>query len=393
MAMAEPASMEPIMTRPTRAQTHHPASASAFARAGLLAYALLIVYASWYPFSGWRDIGVSPLDYLRAPLPHYWTVFDLAINVCGYVPFGLLLVCSFYPRIRGTPAALLSIVCGILMSASMEAVQTYLPSRVASNLDLLTNSAGACIGAIAGALLTPLLLQDSPFLLLRRRWFAHDASRGMIMLMLWPLAQIYPQGYLFGHGQMAPILSNWLSQWLGIDLDIGDLLRFGYEPSIAQYWLAEIFITACSLIGAVTTLLCLTRERAPKVWLALSTVATALAVRSLASALFFGPDNAFSWFTPGAEMGLLLGLAGMSGALYLSAAAQRRVAIACLLLSMAAVNLMPANPYFIATLQTWVQGQFLNFDGAAQFLSLWWPLFAIWFLTHRHLRADVRRPA
>jgi hypothetical protein len=46
------------------------------------------------------------------------------------------------------------------------------------------------------------------------------------------------------------------------------------------------------------------------------------------------------------------------------------------------VNLVPANPYFIATLQAWIQGKFLNFNGAARFLSLTWPFFALWFLLH-----------
>jgi hypothetical protein len=62
--------------------------------------------------------------------------------------------------------------------------------------------------------------------------------------------------------------------------------------------------------------------------------------------------------------------------------AQRRVAAFSLLLSLSVVNLVPANPYFLATLQTWVQGKFLNFNGAAQFLSLLWPFLAFWFLFH-----------
>jgi hypothetical protein len=69
--------------------------------------------------------------------------------------------------------------------------------------------------------------------------------------------------------------------------------------------------------------------------------------------------------------------------------AQRRVTIAMLLLSLLVVNLAPASPYFIATLQTWVQGQFLNFNGAAQFLSLWWPIFALWFLLFRPRRPNT----
>jgi len=365
------------------------ATPSAFARAGLLAYSLLIVYASWFPFSGWRDIGISPLAYLWAPLPRYWTAFDVGINVVGYIPFGMFLVCSFYPHLRGKTAVLLAIVIGILVSASMEAVQTFLPSRVASNLDLLTNSIGACIGAVAGALLTPALLQESPILFFRRRWFSPEASRGLIVLALWPLAQIYPQEYLLGHGQMAPILSDWLSQWLGIPIDIGDMLRFGRQLSVEQYWLAETFITACSLLGAVLMLLGVMRERAPKAPLALLLICSALAVKSLASALFFGPPNAFSWLTPGAETGLMLGLLLLGGMVLTSPKVQRRVAILMLLLSLLAVNMAPANPYFIATLQTWVQGQFLNFNGAAQFLSLWWPLFALAFLLYRPKQARL----
>jgi VanZ family protein len=381
-----------VMTQQT---PHHDpekehAAPSAFARAGLLAYCLLIVYASWFPFSGWRDIGISPLAYLWAPFPRYWTVFDVATNVVGYIPFGMFLICSLYPRLRGGAAVMLTIVCGALLSGSMEAVQTFLPSRVASNLDFITNTAGACIGAVAGALLTPALLQESPILFLRRRWFSPEASRGMIVLALWPLAQIYPQEYLFGHGQMTPILSDWISKWLAISFDIGDTLRFGKQLSIEQYWLAETLITACGLVGAVLTLLGIMRENAPKSLVALIMIGAAVSVKSLASALFFGPENAFAWFTPGAETGLLLGLLTLAGLMLTSPTTQRRVAISMLMLGLIAVNFAPTNPYFIATLQTWVQGQFLNFNGAAQFLSLWWPLFALSFLLYRQKRTGLK---
>jgi hypothetical protein len=53
-----------------------------------------------------------------------------------------------------------------------------------------------------------------------------------------------------------------------------------------------------------------------------------------------------------------------------------------LLISLLAVNLIPPNPYFVVTLQSWVQGKFLSFNGAAQFMSLLWPFFALWFLLH-----------
>lgn len=364
----------------------HALSASSFARAGLLAYSLLIVYASWFPFTGWRDIGVSPLAYLWAPWPRYWTWFDLAINVAGYMPFGMLLVCAFYPRVRRRHAALLAIVCASLVSGTMEAVQTFLPSRVASNVDLLTNSIGAAIGAVAGAWLTPVLLEESRFLQLRERWFLPIAGRGLIVMALWPLAQIYPQEYLFGQGQMLPVLSNWLTDWLDTPVDLGELLRAGQELSVEQYWLAETFITAASLCGALLVFLGVLRDKAPKAILCLLLVAAALLVKLLAGAISFGPENAFAWVTPGAATGVVIGLLLLGGLVLTRPIVQKRLAVLLLLLSMAVVNLAPNNPYFVATLQTWVQGQFLNFFGAAQFLSLWWPVLALWFLLHKQAR-------
>ena len=362
--------------------SEHAAAASTFARVGLLVYTLLIIYASWYPFSNWHNIGLHPLAYLWAPLPHYWTVFDLTTNVVAYIPFGILMVFAVYPIVRRGRAVMLAVAAGTFLSGTMEAVQTFLPSRVSSNLDLLTNVAGVCIGALAGVLLTRTFLEQSRFLLLRRRWFSHEASRGLIVLALWPLAQIYPQGYLFGHGQITPILSNWLSDWLSMPVDLGALLRDEAELTVEQYWLSETIITACGMTGALLTLLCLVRTRAPKGVLLIGLLATAVTIKTLASALLFAPENAFAWLTPGAQGGLLIGAIMLSGLVFAPEVAQRRVAMLALLTSLVAVNAAPANPYFTATLQTWVQGKFLNFNGAAQFLALLWPFFTLWFLLH-----------
>ena len=356
--------------------------ASTFARVGLLVYALLILYASWYPFSGWYRSGRASLAFLTAPLPHYWTVFDVATNIIGYAPFGILLVFALYPRVRGGWAIVVAIACGALLSGAMEAVQTFLPSRVSSNLDFLTNTAGTAIGAILGVLLTHAFLEKSRFLLLRRHWFLHEASRGLVVLGLWPLAQIYPQGYLFGHGQLMPILSDRLSDLLSMPIDLSAALRQGAQLSAEQYWLAEAVVTACGLTGALLTFIFVMRRNAPSTVLVALMLAQALIVKALASALMFEPDNAFVWLTPGAQGGLLFGCAMAFGLAFAPALAQRRVAAVMLIVSLMVVNIIPVNPYFIATLQTWVQGKFLNFFGAAQFLSLVWPFFALWFLLH-----------
>jgi VanZ family protein len=373
---------------------------SPVSRAALLAYMLLIVYASWFPFSGWRGSGLSPFIFLTLSMPQYWTGFDVMVNIIGYIPLGTLLVLAMYPRVRGVWAVLLAAVLGVLVSGTMEAVQTYLPSRVPSSLDFITNAAGALAGAIVGALGARSFLDQSRLYQLRQRWFAAHASQGLVLLALWPLAQIYPLGYMFGHGQLLPIFSEWLSAWLDTDIDLVAMLRPGAAMSVEQYWLSETIITACGMTGAVLTMLCLLRRGAPRLFLIGAMLGAALLTKTLASSLLFKPDNALAWITPGAQGGFLIGLIMLSGLAFAPEVAQRRLAVLTLVLSLLVVNTIPVNPYFSATLQGWVQGKFLNFNGAAQFLSLLWPFFAIWFLllpshklNRREERVSLRQPS
>ena len=356
--------------------------ASASVRVALVFYAMLVVYASCFPFSGWHDNGLLPWTYLGEHMPHYWTGFDLAVNVIGYVPLGALAVLAMYPRLRGGAATLFASVAGMLLAMLLEAVQSYLPSRVPSNLDLMTNTSGMLIGALVGEALRSPVLEQSRLRELRRSWFSEQASRGLIVVSLWPLAQIFPQPYLFGHGQLLGTLSRWLSDWLETPVDLSLWLWSELGSGIEHYFPAEVIVTACGMTGAVLTLLCQTRRHAPKTMLAIVLLMAALGVKTLAHAILFDPDDALGWLTPSAASGLLIGMVMLAGLSFAPPLAQRRAAIFTLSLGLLVMNIMPANPYFLSTLQEWVQGRFLNFNGAAHFLSLTWPLFALWFLTH-----------
>lgn len=355
---------------------------SVVSRGALLAWLLLIVYASLYPFTGWQHVGLPLQAYLLTGMPQYWTGFDATINVLGYIPLGILAVYALHPRIRNIPAMLLAVLLGIAVSGTMESLQTFLPNRVASNLDFFTNSLGALIGAVIGSRSSHLVLERSRLRRLRHRWFTAEASRGLIVLALWPLAQIYPQSYLFGNGQCLPVLSEWLSAWLDTPIDLGDMLRSGTQLSVEQYWMVETVITATSTCGVLLAVFYVLREKAPRVLLLTAVLITALAVKTLASALLFMPQNAFSWVTAGAGGGVLFGVGLLTMLVFLPPLHQRRAAVLLLAIALATINIAPANPYFVATLETWVQGKFLNFNGAAQFLSLLWPFSALWFLLH-----------
>jgi len=356
---------------------------SPLARASLLAYLCLILYASWYPFSGWRANNLSALPDVIRQWPRYWTMFDASVNVIGYIPFGMLIVFALYPRINRWWAALIAIFLGALVSATAELVQYFIPSRVTSLLDFLTNAGGALIGALLGALLTPLILEKSRLEFLRKQWTLHEPSRELLILGLWPMAQLYPQAYLFGLGQIFPVISQHLSDWLDMDIDLSSLILQGLELNADEYLLSEALITACGCTGAILLCLSILNRHAPKLVLSGLLLLLALVGKSLACALLFRPEYAFAWLTPGARGGLFISAIMLYGFSFAPLHVQRRLAVLSLSIALIVLNLVPANPYFEATMQTWVQGKFLNFNGAAQFLSLLWPFLAIWVLLRK----------
>jgi VanZ family protein len=355
-------------------------SASPLSRASLVAYAVLIVYASLYPFSDWHFENLAAFSAQLSQWPRYWSKFDAIVNVLGYIPFGVLLVFSLYPRLRSAWSFLLASLSVCSMSLLMESIQFFLPNRVTSLLDLITNASGGILGALLGVLLVPLILESGRLQTLRTQWLQRESSPELVVLGLWPLAQIFPQAFLFGHGQILPVLSLWCEEYLDVTIDLSAYLRHGIELSPETYLLSETIITACACTGAILICLSLLNRAAPKFALACLLLIAGLAVKALSSALMFQPENAFLWLAPGAKGGILISTIMLYGFSFAPSHAQRRLAVLLLGISLLMVNLIPSNPYFLNTLQTMVQGKMLNFYGAAQFLSLTWPFIAIWYL-------------
>lgn len=364
-------------------------AASPFSRATLVAYTILIVYASLHPFSGWHFENFATFEEQILQWPQYWSKFDALVNVLGYVPLGVLTVFSLYPRCSRLWSAVIALFAACAISMLMESTQFFLPSRVTSILDILTNTSGAVLGAALGTWLLPRVLENGRLQSLRQAWFHPDASRQIVVIGLWPLAQIFPHAFLFGLGQILPMISLWCEEYLDVTIDLSSLLRNGVELSAEEYLLSEAIITACGCAGAILFFLSLLNRQAPKLLLAALLLVSALGIKALATAVMFQPDAAFTWATPGARGGIVIALLMLYGFSFTPQHAQRRLAILLLTLSLLMVNLIPSNPYFLNTLQSMVQGKMLNFYGAAQFLSLLWPFAGIWFLI-RFSRKQVK---
>lgn len=329
-----------------------------------LTYLILVVYASLHPFNGWRDTGISPLAFLEGGWPRYWTAFDLAINVLVYTPLGFLVALALTRLPGRCTAPVVASIFVLLVSASLESLQTWLPSRVPSNLDLLCNTMGGVLGAFLGHRL------GSRFFTQLAHW--HDrivapvphAELGLSLLLLWVLIPLSPELLLFGVGDMRQLLG--LKVALPFDAD--------------HFRLMETAVTACNVLAVGLIIRTLVAGQ----WLPYAVVPvlllTALGMRALGAALLVAPKAALDWLTPGAEAGLLIGTALLATAMVLPVMPRLMLSCLALMAGTVLVNLTPPNPYSAAALATWNQGHFLNFNGLTRLAATLWPFLTLPYL-------------
>lgn len=336
-----------------------------------LAWCGLVIYASLHPFSGWHDTGISPFAFLEGAWPRYWTVFDLVTNVAVYLPLGFFLTLAFN-RVPGRfTAPVLAVVLAAALSFCLEAVQTWLPSRVPSNVDLASNACGGLLGALAATAVGPRIFIRIAAWQQRLIAPVTHAELGLTLLGLWLFVPLSPETLLFGAGD--------LRQPLGLA---------GAVPFAAESFVViEASVTALNAlaVGLIVRMLCARRLVA---WVVVPLfLLLGLAVRTLGTAVLIGPGEALAWLTPGAQGGLLLATGMLVLTLPLPSVASLMIAALALMAGTVLVNLAPPNPYSLAALATWRQGHFLNFNGLTRLVGILWP-----FLTLPFLLLTTRRP-
>lgn len=329
-----------------------------------LAWLGLVVYGSLHPFSGWRDTGVSPIAFLEGDWPRYWTGFDLAANVAVYLPLGFFFTLALSSLPWRYFGLILAVILAGATSFSLEAAQTWLPSRVPSNLDLACNTLGGLLGGLWAQYVGPRVL--TRWARLEQRLIAPvpHAELGLTLLGLWLLVPLSPETLLFGAGD--------LRQALGL---------MGAVPFAAEsFVLIEASITAFNTIAVGLILRWLIAQARWAYLIVPLFLLLGLAVRTLATAILIGPQEALIWLTPGAKIGLATGVLILAMALPLPATARLVLAAMALMAGTVLVNMAPPNPYSLAALAAWRQGHFLNFNGLTRLVATLWPFLILPFL-------------
>ncbi len=355
----------------------------------------VIIYASLYPLSGWsHPAGWSAWREIQLPWPKRAFAFDVAANVLGYVPLGCLVVFAFLRGARWSLAVscLAALCVGAGLSVSMEVLQNFLPRRVPSAMDWVCNVSGTAIGILLACGVQTTGLVDS-WLTRHERWFDAGAAGGTTLLLLWPLALLFPSPVPLGLGQVVDLVATWMLDavagtlaeapvlaWTGlqrIDSVAARAVRPPLPPSL------EIALVSASLLAPCLVAFSIMRPGWRRAVLAGGAAVLALATLTLSTALNFGPEHAGAWRTAQSLQGIAAGCAIGCALFWISARVAAVLGIAALLTMVTLTAQAPVDPYFAVSLAAWEQGRFIHFHGAAQWIGRLWPFAAVVYLVLR----------
>jgi VanZ family protein len=355
-------------------------------------YVMLVIYASLYPFEGWRwPPGLAPQALVSLPWPRYRSGFDDWSNLLGYAPLGALLFAAVARNGgRTLPALAAGTLLPALLAFVLEVLQNFVPWRVPSRLDWLLNAAGA----LGGSLLS-LLAQHSGLFdrwqRLRERWFVPNSGGAIALLVLWPVALLFPPpvplalGQVFGELRLLLEAALDGTPWAGaVQAWVGDAGLPAPRPGPLREGLA----IALGLLSPCLVATAVTRPGWRRLVMAGGAVVVAVAATTLSTALNFGPVHALAWLTPATLPALT---AGALAAAVLALAGPRLAAalgLVCLTAGVAVVSGASSDPYYASSLQGWEQGRFIRFHGIAQWVGWLWPYAAMAWLLARLTRRD-----
>ena len=366
-----------------------PSSSARYARSSrlvaylTLAYLLLVVYASLYPFADWRVPNDEAARFLFAGWPLYIIASDVVLNILAYVPLGLLLTLLCMGKVPRWVAVALGVTAAMLLSLSIEFAQAYLPTRISSNVDVLTNSVGALWGAAVAQVWGERLLLSGELHRLREHHFRPGARTDLafMLLALWLLTQLNAEIWLFGNGDLRHLIP----------------LNLSVRYSANAYLLLEAGVAALNFAGVAFLTGAIARSFTVAAVSVTTMILTALMLKTIASMALFIPGTPGLWLTPGSVLGLVAGVMLWLPLARRSSVSSMRAAAVCFAAGFFVVNLAPQNPYLVAALQIFQHGQFLPFNSMIGLLSSGWPFLVFAYLVYQIHddggdRSDAGRP-
>jgi VanZ family protein len=337
-------------------------------RGSLAVWALLIAYASLYPLAPLRLPSADAVAGFFTR-PRYVTPFDIALNVFAYMPLGIL-ACLYYRQANDRTRAILRATgLGAAFSFAMEAMQLFIPNRVASMYDVAANTVGTLLGALVFvdpfySLVTRPLGEIRERLVIPGAW----GDAGLVLVMLWLIAQLNPTLPFFGAGN---IVSN---------------NAVMSEVAILQW--AAVAMSICGF-GLFISALLKSDQGTLRVTLVLLSVA--LWLKFAAASFMLQPHFAEEWVSVGRVVGLVAGIALLVPLRLMPRAGRIYLALVFVLAGALFAKIFGAYSALdeLLRLFRWPYGQLASFATLTRFLHEAWPFLALIFLIAIFLR--IRR--
>ena len=346
-------------------------------RGALVAYLLMLAYASLNPFFGWR----APEAFTLFAWPKYVIAFDVVLNIAAYAPFGAMLAALLRARkavsssmLHDVQICLHTVALGVVLSVGFELLQAFLPGRVSSFVDVLANSAGAAAGAM--------LVLAAPGRLVMRAWrqwrgshfsSSNETGWGLILLSAWIFAQMNPAIPFFEAGHIANPFDT-------INAD-------PYNPLVLLPQALGITLNVCGFVLFVALLMHPKRSAMLDVVVLL---AAGFVIKVAMAALMLKAPQMIDWMAPATVIGLTSGL--ILAAYFNRLSFRWRAFCATLFVFAGGLMAKLTSIYgaFDETLRlfSWPHGQLVNFASLTRWIHETWPLLAVIFLawlfvTHR----------
>ena len=322
-------------------------------------YVLLIAYASLSPFTGWR-VPESDVFHFLTVWPRYITRFDVLINILAYLPLGFLAALSLR-RLRGGTLILAATGMGAAVSLGMETLQVFVPGRIASIPDLLTNTAGSLAGAALARSLGSRSHLMQKLVLWRNRWFLSGpiADWGLVLLGLWLFIQANPS---------LPLMGVWSGQTL--------------STGPAHF---DMVLTAAILLNtlALGILLSAILQPARSLWIAaLFFLIVCAVIKWLAAQALLKPEALSQWLSAESLAGVGYAAVLLTLTLRLQLRNQIWLVTVCLIAGIILTMLNTGNglPATMLRLFDWRHGHLLNFNGLTRLLAELWAILALLYL-------------
>ncbi|HUX91520.1 MAG TPA: VanZ family protein [Gallionellaceae bacterium] len=330
-----------------------------------LGYTLFIIYGSLSPFSGWQDQGLDFTEVLLTPFKQTYTAFDSVINLLSYLPFGLLIGLTVRANFGALTSVIAGLCAGMLLSASMEYLQMYLPMRISSNMDILTDSSGALLGAILAVSITSWTWFFTRITRWRNELFRHgkEMDFGLALLALWMFGQINPS---------LPMLGNVFIS--------GTASQPFVPPQPSPFNGLESSVVTLNLLMLGTLMLTLLRVPRHIVMALLVILSTVALAKFITAALLLKSWALLLWINSEAVLGMMLGIVLLFAALWLPRRTVIGIGAAVSLCDFVMVNFVFGNnsPAASTSIFHWHYGHLLNYNGLAQTITLVLPLLLLY---------------